>query len=79
MEDFNSAHLTKEIQYRQHITCATREGNILDHCYITIKRASHAVMREAEQSLVLFIPTYRNKLKTNKPVNTTVRVGWWRQ
>ncbi|KAI4886185.1 hypothetical protein NFI96_014738, partial [Prochilodus magdalenae] len=76
--DFNSANLTKEIpKYRQHIACPTREGNTLDKCYTCIKNAYRAVTRAAvglsDHSLVHLIPTYRQKLKTNKPVITTVK------
>ncbi len=32
--DFNKANLTRELpKYRQHITCPTRDSNILDHCF----------------------------------------------
>ncbi len=32
--DFNKANLSRELpKYRQHITCPTRDSNILDHCY----------------------------------------------
>ncbi|KAI4897626.1 hypothetical protein NFI96_030156, partial [Prochilodus magdalenae] len=76
--DFNSANLTKQIpKYRQHIACPTREGNTLDKRYTCIKNAYRAVTRAAvglsDHSLVHLIPTYRQKLKTNKPVITTVK------
>ncbi len=36
--DFNKANLSRELpKYRQHITCPTRDSNILDHCYTAIK------------------------------------------
>ncbi len=36
--DFNKANLSRELpKYRQHVTYTTRDGNILDHCYTTIK------------------------------------------
>ncbi|XP_076876966.1 olfactory receptor 51F2-like [Brachyhypopomus gauderio] len=42
--DFNQANLTKELpKYRLHVSCATREENILDHCYTTIKDAYRSV------------------------------------
>ncbi|KAI4888927.1 hypothetical protein NFI96_005928 [Prochilodus magdalenae] len=76
--DFNRTNLTKEIpKYRQHIACPTREGNTLDKCYTCIKNAYCAVTCTAvglsDHSLVHLIPTYRQKLKTNKPVITTVK------
>ncbi|KAL0152393.1 hypothetical protein M9458_052116 [Cirrhinus mrigala] len=46
--DFNKAHLTRELpKYRQHITCPTRDSNILDHCYTVLKDAYHSVPRAA--------------------------------
>ncbi len=42
--DFNKGNLSRELpKYRQHITCPTRDSNILDHCYTTIKDAYHSV------------------------------------
>ncbi len=64
-------------KYRQHITCPTRDSNILDHCYTTIKNAYHFVLRAAlglsDHCLVHLIPTYRQKLKSAKPVVKTVK------
>ncbi|KAI4882431.1 hypothetical protein NFI96_006031 [Prochilodus magdalenae] len=64
-------------KYRQHIACPTREGNTPDTCYTCGKNAYRAVTRAAvglsDHSLVHLIPTYRQKLKTNKPVITTVK------
>ncbi len=46
--DFNKANLSRELpKYRQHVTCPTRDSNILDHCYTTIKDAYHSVPRAA--------------------------------
>ncbi len=42
--DFNKANLSRELpKYRQHVTCPTRDSNILDHCYTIIKDAYHSV------------------------------------
>ncbi len=76
--DFNKANLSRELpKYRQHITCPTRDSNILDHCYTAIKDAYHSVPRAAlglsDHCLVLLIPTYRQKLKSEKPVLKTVK------
>ncbi len=61
----------------QHITCPTRDSNILDHCYTAIKDAYHSVPRAAlglsDHCLVHLIPTYRQKLKFAKPVLRTVK------
>ncbi len=70
--DFNIANLSRELpKYKQHVTCPTRDRNILDHCYTTIKNAYHSVPRAAlglsDHCLVHLIPTYRQKLKSAKP------------
>ncbi len=67
LRDFDKANLSRELpKYRQHITCPTRDSNILDHCYTT-KDAYHSVPQAAlglsDHCLVNFIPTYRQKLK----------------
>ncbi len=71
--DFNKANLSSELpKYRQHVTCPTRESNTLDHCYTTIKNAYHSVPRSdlglSDHCLVHLITTYRQKLKSTKPV-----------
>ncbi len=70
---FNKANISLELpKYRQHITCPTRDSNTLDHCYTAIKDAFHSVPRAAlglsDHYLVHLIPTYRQKLKSEKPV-----------
>ncbi len=77
--DFNKANLSCELpKYRQHVTCPTRDSNILDHCYTIIKDAYHSVPRAAlglsDHCLVNLIPTYRQKLKSSKPVFYGVKV-----
>ncbi len=76
--DYNKANLSRDLpKYRQHVTCPTRDSNILDHCYTIIKDAYHSVPREAlglsDHYLVNLIPTYRQKLKSAKPVLRTVK------
>ncbi len=76
--DFNKANLSRELpKYRQHVTCPTRDSNILDHCYTIIKDAYHSVPRAAlglsDHCLVNIIPTYRQNLKSSKPVLRTVK------
>ncbi len=76
--DFNKANLSRELpKYRQHVTCPTRDSNILDHCYTAIKDAYHSVPRAAlglsDHFLVHLILTYRQKLKSAKPVLRTVK------
>ncbi len=69
--DFNKANLSRELpKYRQQVTCPTRDSNILDHCYTTIKNGYHSVLQAAlglsDQCLVHLIPTYMQKLKSAK-------------
>ncbi|CAM4393404.1 unnamed protein product [Leuciscus chuanchicus] len=76
--DFNQAKLTRELpKFKQHITCPTRDNNILDHCYTTTKDAYRSVARAAlglsDHCLVHLLSTYRQKLKTAKPVIRTVK------
>ncbi|XP_078126065.1 uncharacterized protein LOC144530383 isoform X3 [Sander vitreus] len=76
--DFNKGNLTHVLpKYRQHIKCPTREDNILDHCYTTVRDAYHAVPRAAlglsDHVMVHLIPAYRQKLKLCKPVVRTSR------
>ncbi len=74
--DFNKANLSRELpKYIQHVTCPTRDSNILDHCYTAVKYAYHSVPREAlglsDHCLFHLIPTYRQNL--TKPVSRTVK------
>ncbi|KAL0147455.1 hypothetical protein M9458_057240 [Cirrhinus mrigala] len=76
--DFNKANLSRELpKYSQHVTCPTRDSNILDHCYTTIRNAYHSVPRAAlglsDHCLVHLIPSYRQKLKSAIPVVKTVK------
>ncbi len=78
LRDFNKANISHELlKYRHHVTCPTRDSNILDHCYTTIKEAYLSVPRSAlglsDHCLVNLIPTYRQKLKSAKPVLRTVK------
>ncbi len=76
LKDFNKANLSRELpKYRQHVTYPTRDRNILDHSYTTIKDGFHSVPRAALGLSDLFhlIPTYRQKLKSAKPVLWTVK------
>ncbi len=76
LKDFNKANLSRELpKYRQHVTYPTRDSNILDHSYTTIKDGFHSVPWAALGLSDLFhlIPTYRQKLKSAKPVLWTVK------
>ncbi len=75
--DFNKANLSRELpKYRQHVTYPIRDGNILDHCYTTIKDIiilSHSSFEALQSLFVHLIPTYRQKFKAAKPVIRTVK------
>ncbi len=76
--DFNNAVCILAVHGRDLlVTCPTRDSNILDHCYTAIKDAYHSVPRAAlglsDHCLVHLIPTYRQKLKSAKPVLRTVK------
>ncbi len=44
LRDINKASLSRDLpNYREHVTCPTRDSNILNHCYTTIKYAFHSV------------------------------------
>ena len=79
MGDFNQAHLSRALpKFRQHITCATRGANTLDHCYTTLRDAYHSVPRAAlgrgDHHLIHLIPRYKQSLKTAKPAVRSFRV-----
>ncbi len=57
--DFNKANLSRELpKYRQHVTYTTRDGNILDHCYTTIKDIIILSHSSFEALRSLFISSY---------------------
>ncbi|KAK3550451.1 hypothetical protein QTP86_025725 [Hemibagrus guttatus] len=76
--DFDKTNLSHELpKFKQHISCPTRDKNILHHCYTTIKDAYRSVPRAAlglsDHCLVHLLPTYRPNLKSAKPVVRTVK------
>ena len=76
--DFNKAKLsTKLPKYKQQVTCPTRDNKILDHCYSTIPGAYRSVARaplgRSDHSMVYLVPSYRQRLKTVKPITRTVK------
>ena len=76
--DFNHMSLKEEFpKYKQEVKCAAREGNTLDHCYRTISDAYHAVplapLVFSDHSMIVLLPSYRQKLKTEKPQVRYVR------
>ena len=75
--DFNKGNLTHQLpKYRQLIKFPTREENILDHYYTTVRDAYQTIPRAAlgysDHVMVHLIPPhYRQKLKLCKPVERT--------
>ncbi len=59
-----------------HFICPTRDSNILDHCYTIVKDAYHSVpwadLGLSDHCLDYLKPTYRQKLKSAKPVTRTI-------
>ena len=77
--DFNHTNLKKVMpKFKQHVTCPTRDNKILDHCYTTIPNAYHSVPRaplgKSDHRMVYLVPSYRQRLKTVKPVTRTVKI-----
>ena len=76
--DFNHSNLRKtQPKFYQHVTCSTRGDKILDHCYSSIKNAYKSLKRppfgDSDHNCIHLVPTYKSKLKSEKPVKRTVR------
>ena len=76
--DFNKANPKKEMpKFIQQVTCATRDGRTLDHCYTTIKGACRSIPRaplgRSDHAMVYLVPTYKRQLKCVKPTVKTVK------
>ena len=76
--DFNKANPKKEMpKFIQQVTCATRDGRTLDHCYTTIKGAYRSIPRaplgRSDHVIVYQAPTYKQQLKRVKPTVNTVK------
>lgn len=63
--------------YSWGLKCPTRDTHTLDHCYTALKDADHPVPRAAlglsDHFMVHLLPTYKQNLKSAKPVVKTVR------
>ena len=75
---FNHTNLRKALpKYKQHVKCLTRDDKTLDNCYCTILNALHAVpqapLGRSDHAMVYLIPTYLQKLKSDKPLKKTVK------
>ncbi len=75
--DIIKANLSRELpKYRQHITCSTRDSNMLDHCYRAIKDAYHSVPRAALGLSVLPLPAEEVK-PTTGAADTVILCHHW--
>ena len=76
--DFNQTNQRKALPnlYKQ-VRCPTRDEKTLDHCYCTFPDAYHAVPQAAlgrsDHTMVYLIPTYMQKLKSDKRPRKTTR------
>lgn len=70
--DFNRVNLNHELKYRQHIEWSTRDRNTLNHYYIC-RSVPHEALGLSDRCLVHLLLTYRQKIKSSKPVVHNVR------
>ena len=76
--DFNQTNLRKALPnlYKQ-VRCPTRDEKTLDHCYCTFPDVYHAVpqapLGRSDHDMVYLIPTYMQKLKSDKRPRKTIR------
>ena len=77
--DFRQANLVNIMpEYKQHVTCPSRNNGILDHCYYKVKRAykslSHSCEGDADHAHIMMMPIYGQMLERCKPSTRTVNV-----
>ena len=58
--------------FYQHVTCATRGKDILDHLYST-HRDAYSIQSSPSPSICLPIPAYKRKLKKEVPVTRSIQ------
>ncbi len=76
--DFNKANFRTIVpKYFQHITINTRGDRVLDHCYSPFRDAYKSFPRppfgKSDHAFVLFLPAYRQKLKSEAPALRTIQ------
>lgn len=76
--DFNHTNLSTELpNYKQQVTCHSRESKTLDHCYISVSDAyrefPRAPLGRSDHAVLLLIPKYRQKLKSVKKTSKSIR------
>lgn len=77
--DFNKAKLKSVLpHFYQHVTCATRGNNTLDHLYTNIKNAYIAAplphIGSSDHLTILLKPAYRSRVRQEPPVVKDIRV-----
>ena len=77
--DFNHCRLENALpNFPQFVNSATRGRNILDRCYCSVHNSYKAVIRpsigKSDHSIVHLLPTYRQKLKTEKVKQKKVKI-----
>jgi hypothetical protein len=77
--DFNACTLNEVLpQYYQYVDCPTRALRTIDLCYGNIKGAYKSIAKPplggSDHNCIHLLPTYRQKLKTVKPVTKTIKV-----
>lgn len=77
--DFNKANLKSVLpNFYQHVTCATRGKNTLDHLYTNIKNAYVAAplphIGSSDHLTILLKPEYRPRVRQEPPVVKEIRV-----
>ena len=76
--DFNAGKLKSVLPYfYQHVKCATREKNILDHLFSTHRDVYKALPRppfgKSDHNSIFLIHVYKLKLKQEAPVTQSIK------
>ena len=76
--DFNAGKLKSVLShFYQHVKCATRGKNILDHLYSTHRDTYKALPRpsfgKSDHNSILLIPASMQKLKQEAPVTRSIK------
>ncbi|KAK3547940.1 hypothetical protein QTP70_001327 [Hemibagrus guttatus] len=76
--DFNNANLKHAVPNFQHITCPTRGGRTLDHCYTQFKDCYKTQSRppfgKSDHAAIFFTLRYKQRLKQEYPVQREVNL-----
>ena len=77
--DFNQCPVRNNLPgYDQFVTCKTRGDNIIDLCFVNVKNSyvSHQkpALGESDHNMIHMVPTYKQKLKSSKPITRSRQV-----